>query len=434
MDSATFEEGGYGGARVAGPLLLLAAIAVLDLALSDVTLLAWLAAAPLLASIVTTSRGTALTAAVAAGLAVALGVPHVIAGGSGHLAGVGIVLGAGALAVAIAWVRGEQELSVALASAARAEEAGELRAAMLRSALDCVICMDQMGRIVDFNEAAERTFGYTREEAIGRDLAELIVPPELRQAHREGLRRFVENGETRLIGQRVELTGMRADDTRFPVELAVSCVDGPHGPLLMGFLRDITERRRFQDELLQQALQDPLTSLPNRSLFMDRLELALRRRSRSPGRVAVFFIDFDRFKGVNDTYGHAAGDRLLTTAAQRWSGAIRPGDTLARVSGDEFTLVCEGLAGEDEVAAIAERLLQALAAPIQAGPYELRASASIGIAMAPDEGTSPDWILSVADGAMYQAKRRGGGRYSLLDGDAARWREARGQAQTPVNR
>jgi diguanylate cyclase (GGDEF)-like protein/PAS domain S-box-containing protein len=416
MDSATrLDDRGYGGARLAVPLLLTGAVAGLDLTLSDVTLLGWLAVPPLLASTMITRHGTTLISAMAGVLAVVLGAPEGIFGTPDHLLRVGVVLTAAGLAVALSRMRAEKDLA-----AAHAREASELRAAMLDSALDCVICMDQEGRIVEFNAAAERTFGYGRHEAIGREMAALILPPELRQAQRDGLRQFLDSGDSTVLDQRIELDGMRADGSRFPVELTVSCTDGRQGPLFTGFLRDITERKRFQEELRRKALQDPLTGLPNRSLFMDRLELALRRLPRAAGRVAVFFIDFDRFKEVNDTYGHAAGDELLVTAARRWSDAIRTGDTLGRISGDEFTLVCEGLTGSDEAAAIADRLLDGLARPIRTERDTLRSSVSIGIAIAGDDGATADWLLSVADGAMYQAKRRGGGRYALLDGNFVR--------------
>jgi diguanylate cyclase (GGDEF)-like protein/PAS domain S-box-containing protein len=428
MDSAkSVDERAYGGARLAAPLAAIVVLAGLDLALTNVTLLGWLALPPLLASLMVTPRGTALVSAVALAMAVLLGIPDHIVGQSEHLVRLGVVVGAGLLAVATAWMRVEKDLAFATA-----QEASALRAAVLHSALDCVICMDWTGRIVEFNHAAQRTFGYPREEAIGRELAQLIVPPELREAYREALQRFVESGDSSALGRRSELVAMRADGSRVPVELTMNSVESPDGPLITGFLRDITEQKRVQEELRRQALHDPLTGLPNRSLFMDRLELALRRRSRSPGRTAVFFIDFDRFKQVNDTYGHAAGDRLLVTAARRWSDAIRPGDTLGRISGDEFTLVCEGLAGEDQVAAIAERLLEALAPPIDANGYPLEAKATIGVVIAPDEGASAEWLLSVADGAMYQAKGRGGGRYSLLDGSAARWQTGQARPETRV--
>src|SRR5436190_11165951 len=166
--------------------------------------------------------------------AVAMGPPIHVLGDVDHLVGFGILLGAGALALVAASLRSEKELAPA-----GAQQAGTLLDAVLHSALECFVCMDRHGRIVEFNDAAERTFGHRRDEALGRELATLIVPPELRDHYCAELREFVRGGDSQLFGQRAELVAIRADGSRFPIELTTTCVQGPDGPIIAGFLRDM---------------------------------------------------------------------------------------------------------------------------------------------------------------------------------------------------
>jgi diguanylate cyclase (GGDEF)-like protein len=186
-------------------------------------------------------------------------------------------------------------------------------------------------------------------------------------------------------------------------------------------------RQRIAEEQANQALadlaragtHDALTGLPNRALFDDRLQLALARERRGERHVAVLFLDVDRFKVVNDSLGHPAGDELLRTLAARLLGVLRPGDTVARFGGDEFVMLCEGLAELHEVLRVAERILKAVAAPVSVRGRELVLTGSIGIALAETGDEDPVALLRDADAAMYQAKRQGGARFDLFD-DAMR--------------
>lgn len=183
--------------------------------------------------------------------------------------------------------------------------------------------------------------------------------------------------------------------------------------VLTGALRRLAAERSVR----HQALHDPLTQLPNRALLLDRLRLALaRRRRRADGWVALLYVDLDDFKGVNDSLGHGAGDTLLRALAPRLSDALRPSDTLARIGGDEFAVLCEGLDEVTESVAIAERLLATVAEPVDVAGVELRPSASIGIALA-GPGAVLDGEDLVRDGgvAMYRAKRAGRGGYEIFD-------------------
>jgi diguanylate cyclase (GGDEF)-like protein/PAS domain S-box-containing protein len=175
------------------------------------------------------------------------------------------------------------------------------------------------------------------------------------------------------------------------------------------------ERTRFEERLVHQALHDSLTMLPNRALFMDRLGSAIMRASRGGSTAAVLFLDLDRFKVVNDSLGHAAGDALLREVVVRLQALLRPSDTIARLGGDEFAVLCEELGEERQVTEVADRIERALRLPFTIRGAEVHVSTSIGIAMATDPEATPESLLRDADAAMYQAKDRGRARYELFD-------------------
>ena len=190
---------------------------------------------------------------------------------------------------------------------------------------------------------------------------------------------------------------------------------------------DLHRLKRRAEDLAHRAVHDPLTGLPNRVLFMDRLEVALARTERRPARVAVLFFDLDGFKLVNDTLGHEAGDQLLAQVAERVRHVVRPTDTVARFGGDEFTVMAE-VADEQEVMDIAERISATIASPFTVESAEAFVSASIGIAVASGPGDNPDTLIREADAAMYRAKQQGGARRELYD--AAMRRRAHRRIET----
>jgi diguanylate cyclase (GGDEF)-like protein len=181
------------------------------------------------------------------------------------------------------------------------------------------------------------------------------------------------------------------------------------------------ERKRAEAGLAHQALHDQLTGLPNRALFLDRLGVALERARRSGTQLAVMFLDFDNFKQINDSRGHAVGDRLLAALGERLSTLLRPMDTVARFGGDEFTFLFEDLTSEREVVLIADRICQAASPPVEIDGVELSVTVSVGIAMVADPSVAPDTVIREADAAMYRAKERGRSRYELFD-EASRQR------------
>ena len=185
--------------------------------------------------------------------------------------------------------------------------------------------------------------------------------------------------------------------------------------LLRRAVKFAMEGKRSESQLVHEALHDPITRLPNRALFLDRLGLALDRARRWPGAISVFFLDVDNFKKVNDTFGHHAGDQLLVELAGRLKGILRPMDTVARYGGDEFTFLLEDLGDERDVAAIAQRISDSAALPFRISDADVTVSVSIGIAIVSDPTIAAATVIQQADAAMYRAKQHGQTRYELFD-------------------
>jgi diguanylate cyclase (GGDEF)-like protein/PAS domain S-box-containing protein len=206
-------------------------------------------------------------------------------------------------------------------------------------------------------------------------------------------------------------------DIRWMLCRGIAVRDETGRPIRMaGSLTDITEQRRIRDTLAQAARHDPLTDLPNRTLFGELLQRAIAQGARSSAnRYAVLYIDLDGFKLVNDTLGHVIGDRFLVAIAQRLQTQLRPGDVLARLGGDEFAVLAQNFTTSEDVCAIAERLQRALVEPFRVGDHELLGSASIGIVTGGPQYRSVDALLRDADIAMYRAKAAGRGGYELFD-------------------
>jgi diguanylate cyclase (GGDEF)-like protein len=245
-------------------------------------------------------------------------------------------------------------------------------------------------------------------------VADLIIPPDLRPAHRKGLRRFLATGNTTILGQRLELQGCTRDGREFPVELTVWATRVGTSYAFSAFVHDISERKHLEAELTRQALHDPLTGLANRTLLVDRMAHALTRAERNDVPTTVLFLDLDGFKTVNDSLGHATGDLLLVDVAERLRGSVRPADTIARLGGDEFAVLLED-AGTEEGTLIAERVAEALDWSFHVGGREVFARASIGIATGEPGQRNADELLRDADLAMYMAKGLGKGRHAVFE-------------------
>ena len=264
-----------------------------------------------------------------------------------------------------------QDITSALRSEARFE-------ALLESAPDGMVITDQQGQIVLVNTQTEKLFGYSRSELVGKHL-EILVPDRFKGVHPHHRARYAESPAARPMGSRLELRAKRKDGSEFPVEISLSPLETEQGLLISSAIRDATERRQFQLQLEHQALHDPLTGLPNRTLFLDRLEQALARAQRSGAKLAVFFCDLDDFKFVNDSLGHESGDRLLNAITPRLREALRPADTVARFGGDEFVMLCEDLRSEGDATSIAQRLTNSFMAPLTLDGREYFVSMSTGV-------------------------------------------------------
>ncbi len=292
------------------------------------------------------------------------------------------------------------------------QESEARNSAIVQTALDCVVTIDHEGKILEFNPAAERVFGHRRADVLGKEMAQVVIPPSLREAHRQGLKRYLATGETQIVGKRIELTALRADGSEFPVELAITRMGTREPPTFTGFIRDITKRRANEAEIESLAFYDPLTQLPNRRLLVDRLQKASLVCARNQRRGAILFIDLDDFKTLNDTRGHHVGDELLKQVAGRLLSCVRAGDTVARLGGDEFVVMLEELSGSlreatAQAETVGEKILAALAPPFLLAGREHHSTGSVGGMLFGDHRETVDDLLKRADLAMYRAKAAG---------------------------
>ncbi len=270
-----------------------------------------------------------------------------------------------------------------------------------------ILATDSAGVIIESNRSACQMFGYSADELQGMSV-NMLLPPHFRLQHGDLLAKFVQGEETeRRMGKRGEVTGYRKDGTFFPLEASIAKVRRGDSWMLVATMRDITERKKAEEELLRRATHDTLTGLPNRALIRERLGYALDRSLRNGLSVALLFVDLDGFKLVNDTYGHAAGDALLKSVAERILDQVRPGDTVARLSGDEFVVLCEQFEQPTTVSVIAERINAALRKPTVFHEMSLFVTASIGVAIGHGSTHSADDLLRSADTAMYAVKAKG---------------------------
>jgi diguanylate cyclase (GGDEF)-like protein/PAS domain S-box-containing protein len=282
---------------------------------------------------------------------------------------------------------------------------------VVETATDAIISVNSRGEIIFWNDAAESMFGYSADETIGKSLT-FIMPERFRDAHRRGLKRAVTTGKSKIIGKTVEMAGLRKDGREFPIELSVARWKTKEGIFFTGIVRDITERKQAEETIRELAYHDPLTGLPNRMLFNDRLSVELARAKRNRQKLAVMILDLDYFKDVNDTLGHGMGDQLLRAVGNRLTGLLRGNDTVARMGGDEFLLLLPEIARGEDVAYVAGKILKAIREPFLVDGNRLRITTSIGIATYPTDGKEGDTMLTHADNAMYRAKREGRDNYS----------------------
>ena len=302
----------------------------------------------------------------------------------------------------------------------RGDEARASRAALARiraaveSSGDPILILEPDGAPAFVNSAAERLLGSLDARGGGRGgLARLILDRRRRRELLHGL------GRSGTFQAELEVL---ARGGPLPVELRVDRILAPDGTPA-GFVAigsDVSERRATEQRIRHLAHHDPLTDLPNRTLFRERVEQAAEDALRSGGRLALMLVDLDRFKEVNDSLGHPAGDALLCAAAGRLRRLAPPGALVARLGGDEFALLLPDLVDDGHLGALAERILRSLAEPYALAGRTVRSGATIGVAILPDHARSPDGLLQHADLALYRAKAEGRGRLRLFDPEIAR--------------
>jgi diguanylate cyclase (GGDEF)-like protein/PAS domain S-box-containing protein len=271
--------------------------------------------------------------------------------------------------------------------------------------------LDLDGTYLEVNRSLCTITRYDRDELLGRNLHEMTHSDD-QLAGRESARRVAE-GQQNAYSR--EQRFVHADGGVVWVRVNASVARDAEGRPrhLICQVEDITERKEAEERLLHQALHDPLTGLHNRILFMDRLTHALARSERFGSPVAVLFVDLDHFKTINDEFGHRAGDEMLVKVARKLEGAVRPADTVARIGGDEFAVLCEDMKAEKDAVSVAERLCNELNKPVGLKEGTASITASIGIAFA-QEGDHPDSLLKNADAAMYKVKEGGRGSYEIF--------------------
>lgn len=313
---------------------------------------------------------------------------------------------------------------------ARLEQSERLHRFLVESSPDLIYTLDPDGCFMFINGRVESLLGYSRDELIGRNYATIVHEEDMDHALFAFTERRSDNRATSNVEVRLKCKNniYRHFDSRHIVAMLSSIgiydckqegMDAQTKRFMgtYGVARDITERKIAEETINFQALHDQLTHLPNRRLFKDRLELSMTQSKRLGGMVGVMFIDLDRFKLVNDTYGHTEGDELLKSVAQRLRGCVRASDTLARQGGDEFTVLLPDLSHAGDAVLIAEKILDELRSPFDVAGQEFLATASIGIAVFPCDGESADVLLKNADIAMYKVKADGKNGYKFFTTD-----------------
>ncbi len=294
----------------------------------------------------------------------------------------------------------------------RAEEALKLSASIYQSSSEAIMVTDENNDIVDVNPAFSLITGYSREEALGKN-------PRMLQSGRQD-REFYHQMWKTLLGEghwNGEIWNRRKSGELYAQWVNLSLIRHPDGKIYRHIAQfsDITDRKLKDDLIWQQANFDTLTKLPNRRLFQDRMSQEIKKAHRVGHPVALLFIDLDRFKEINDTLGHAEGDQLLAEASLRILGCVRETDTVARMGGDEFTVILPEFGSTTHVERIAQNIIHQLGSPFSLSGGEIGyVSASVGIALYPNDAANMEQLLKHADQAMYVAKAEGRNRFSYF--------------------
>ncbi len=301
------------------------------------------------------------------------------------------------------------------------EQSERLHRFLVEQSPDIIYTLDDKGNFVFVNFRVQALLGYSMDELLGQHYSAIVHPDDFEHARYAFNERRIgdrasTNVEIRLLSKNIDT---RPLESRCIVAILTAqgiyaSREGPKSQFFQGtsgVARDITDRKKAEETIAFQAFHDLLTGLPNRVLFKDRLQITLAQAKRSQKLVGLMFIDIDRFKLVNDTYGHHEGDELLKSFAQRAVSCLRSGDTLARQGGDEFSVLLPDLHSRADAAKIAAKMIAELKRPFKIAGIDFFTTISIGIAIFPDDGDTPELLFRNADIAMYQIKGRGKNGY-----------------------
>jgi diguanylate cyclase (GGDEF)-like protein/hemerythrin-like metal-binding protein/PAS domain S-box-containing protein len=298
-----------------------------------------------------------------------------------------------------------------IAERQRSEAKLQLGAAVFHNTLESICITDAQRTIIDVNPAFTHSTGFSREELIGQSLMQLKASSDNDRQTDERWTTLQEKGQW--SGSVVCRDKYGAIGEEWLTLTAIKDSDGEVSNYVAVF-SSVSDLIKNQKELERIAHHDTLTGLPNRLLLSDRLTLAIAHAERNQGRIAVCYLDLDGFKAVNDQHGHAAGDELLREISLRLTGVVRSEDTVARLGGDEFVLLLTELHLRGDYSALLNRMLQEVDRPVAVQGHTVHVSASIGIAIYPDDGCEVQELLQQADHAMYQAKRLGRNRFHAI--------------------
>jgi diguanylate cyclase (GGDEF)-like protein/PAS domain S-box-containing protein len=282
---------------------------------------------------------------------------------------------------------------------------------LIQQIQDGMVITDLKSNILDWNIGAENMLGYKKEDVLGLSTEFMYFPQDYKE-RQENMNELIEKGvfrkERRLIAKSKEVV---------EIDLTASVLKDIEGkPIgMLGYFKDITSRKKIQEQIEYLATHDNLTNLPNRMLFHDRLKEAIKSNYRDKKIVALFFMDLDYFKNINDSLGHEVGDEVLKEFAKRVVEVLRVEDTVSRLGGDEFTVILQGISHLSSVEKLAKKILEKIAEPMIIGNNKLTLSSSIGISIYPDDTLSDKDLLKYADIAMYKAKDRGRNNFQFYN-------------------
>ncbi|MCG7904124.1 MAG: EAL domain-containing protein [Candidatus Thiodiazotropha lotti] len=275
---------------------------------------------------------------------------------------------------------------------------------------DGILVTDAKLQIIDVNDSFSRVTGYSREEALGQK-------PQLLSSGRHGpdyYERMWQQLEQNGVWQGT-IWNRRKNGEVYPEWLSIEALTDRRGDVThyTAVFSDLSKHKDIHNQIHLMAYYDSLTGLPNRQLFSDRLDLSLSLARREKQKVALFFMDLDRFKDINDSLGHTTGDQLLNAVANRLTNSLRQSDTIARLGGDEFTVILSGIQDNEKALNVANKILDCFQQPFRVGRRDIHISTSIGISLYPEHSTDSEHLVRHADTAMYQAKEAGKNRFML---------------------